>query len=175
LDNEGYPSQGEEKMIKRNMASILLITVLLLPSCGGLILNDTNNTNVIYPGQLNEYDDWLISLDGGEWRNGTLIVNITISNYADRRYFSSVALFSGFGVSSPYSLVAVDSTNKVAYPIKENYPLSYCFYQGKEFYPKESLSGKLTYELSEYSGDTSIYIVQNSRKRKKMFDVGSPN
>jgi len=159
---------------------VLLLTSLVLPPGCSLLETYTpteepvNESVIVYPGQSAVFDGWFISLDGGRWNGGLLTVNITITNTSGvRRYFSTDLV-----VGRPV-IVAVDSTDKVVRPEKSRSdgPMGEGFYYHKEFYPKESMSGELVYNVNKYSDRTSIYIVKSynlSGSRIKLFDVGAP-
>ena len=153
--------------VKKVFLVSLIAVSLLITGCE----STEDEHNIIYPGQSAVYDGWFISLDGGKWDGGDLIIKVTIINSTTTRRYFSTTLTRG------YSLIAIDSTNKKVYPNDEIlwFGEGILFYRNREFYPNESLSGELTYELSEYSGDTSIYILRQYVGGKEIFDVGSPD
>ncbi len=152
--------------VKKLVLVLLIAVSLLITGCE----STESEHNIIYPGQSAVYDGWFISLDGGNWDDGDLTIKVTITNSTNTRRYFSTTLTRG------YSLIAIDSTNKKVYPNDERFSFGedLLFYRNREFYPKESVSGELTYELSEYSGDTSIYILLQYVGGKEIFDVGSP-
>lgn len=128
----------------------------------------------ILPGQLEVVEDWAISLDGGGWKNSTLIVELTITNLGARRNFG----YAGFDVGP--ELIAIDSTGKIVEPwvpepdFKKGELFSFPPYT-REFYPNESWSGSLKFEMSPYSGKTKLYMTRFYHARRYfLFDLGSP-
>lgn len=136
----------------------------------------------ILPGQSKVVDDWAISLDGGGWKGSTLTVKLTITNLGPRR---------GFGYAGPDvgpELVAIDSTGKLVEPWVPEYSwedLARALQRGeslqlyppytKEFYPNESWTGTLKFEMSPYSGRTGLYITRYYHASKLfLFDLGEP-
>ncbi len=126
-----------------------------------------DNSTKIYPGQLKVYEGWAVSLDGGYWKGSTLIVKVTITNLGPRR--------STHPLGESVSLVVIDSTNKIVEPEGTD-PIKGSPFD-KEFYPKESWSGALKFEMSPYSGETKLYMTRFSghARRYFLFDLGSPD
>ena len=138
----------------------------------------------ISSGQSRVVDDWKISLDGGGWKGGTLTVRLTITNLGPRRYFGVASLEPG------PELVAIDSTGKVVEPSLPKYSLedlARAFRNGEtlqfsppytqEFYPNQSWSGTLKFELSPYSGRTGLYMTITEYFQASnhfLFDLGEP-
>lgn len=131
-------------------------------------------------GQTAVAEDWLFTLHGQHWKkDGTLIVKLTITNLNGRR---------DFGFLGNFDLVAIDSTNKIVEPwvptrtpkemAKEMAEKGILFYippYSKEFYPNESWTGELKFEMSPYSGETKLYMRTPYRFRRHfLFDLGSP-
>jgi len=113
-------------------------------------------------------NNWLFQRNSYKWNGGELTVNMKIVNYGQRRNLETI----------PQSLnslqfVAVDSTNK--WVTARGNPSCY-----KEYYPEESWTGNLTFDLSEYSGSTTLYLgsfyggIYLERLVTPLFDVGSP-
>lgn len=187
------------------MLIIIFVGVYFLVGCKNseqngnrtLPVQTTQTGNKIPSVQSAEYDGWLISLNSEKWSGGKLTVNVTIKNLGDRRYFAQIGGFDA------YSLAAIDSTSKVIYSNSEVDLASWMecvngfikcptmsFYINKDIYPNESISGKLEYNMSAYSGKTYIYIVPYMMEGldainaygtrlfdihgKRLFDVGSP-
>jgi len=130
----------------------------------------------IPPGQIREVENWKFSLNGGGWKGGTLTVQLTITNLGSRRCFGELGpcLWSG------PELAAIDSTGKLVEPwvpepdFSKGQLLSLPAYT-REFYPNESWTGTLKFELSPYSGETGLYMTENYAIRKYfLFDVGEP-
>jgi hypothetical protein len=133
----------------------------------------------ISPGQTREVEDWRISVDGGGWKGGTLTVELTITNLGLRRNFGDVELCINqqlWGQNSGPELVAVDSTQKVVKPwVPESTTIwdIHCPPYTKEFYPNESWTGSLKFEMSSYSGRTALYLDQHGNTYF-LFYVGEP-
>ncbi|MBA7601589.1 hypothetical protein ES703_08665 [subsurface metagenome] len=129
----------------------------------------------ILPGQLAGAEDWAISLGGGGWQGSTLIVELTITNLGPRRNFGYASLLE----VGP-ELVVIDSTGKLIEPWVREPDIS----KGelfvlppytREFYPNESWSGSLKFEMSPYSGETGLYMTRFYHTRQYfLFDLGSP-
>lgn len=134
---------------------------------------------VILPGQMNGAKGWAISLNGGGWKEGTLTIEVTITNLGDRRCF-------GYFCSGLYpgpDLIAIDSTGKLVEPWVRDPEISkgelwVVHPYAKEFYPNESWTGTLKFELSKYSGETKLYLgYQDSYhwyRKYLLFDLGEP-
>ncbi len=143
----------------------LMLGLLLSTSCSALPLTLQSYDVTIYPGQLGVYDSWFISLSGGGWKNGTLELELTISNNGPRRNFGYV------GISPGPQLVTIDSTGKLVEP--EGNPFS--LWYAREFYPNEIYSGSLKFQMSPYSGKTGLYITKYYHARRYLlFDVEQP-
>jgi hypothetical protein len=159
-------------MLKHNIPTILItvvIVLLILSFCGiqplagykDNIIN-TIKTNVakldgvnILPGQSKQIDGWIISLDGGIIKdNGTIIVELSITNGKQRRNFGLVNLMN----PGP-DIVIVDSTDNLfqANSSDPNYIIPLPPYV-KEFYPKETLQVELTFNVNKYSKDMGLYL-----------------
>jgi len=130
---------------------------------------------VISPGQTRIAEDWKISLDGGGWKDGTVTIKLTITNLGPRRGFGYYSLLD----VGP-ELVAIDSTGKLVEPwarepdFRKGELLIFPPYT-KEFYPNESWTGTLKFELSPYSGKTGLYMTRYYHVRKYfLFDLGEP-
>jgi len=128
----------------------------------------------ILPGQLADVDDWAISLDGGGWKDSTLIVELTITNLGPRRNFG----YAGLDVGP--ELVVIDSTGKLIEPwvpepdIEKGELLVFPPYT-REFYPNESWTGSLKFEMSPYSGETKLYMTRYYHMSQYfLFDLGCP-
>ena len=121
----------------------------------------------ILPGELSAIDGWAVSLNGGGWKGGTLTVDLTIVNLGPRRNFGYDLYPHG------PELAAIDSTGKVVGPRRSGF-LSFPY--TKEFYPNESWSGSLKFDMSPYSGKTELYMTRGPFHRYKffLFDVGEP-
>jgi hypothetical protein len=120
----------------------------------------------IPPGQIREVENWKFSLNGGGWKGGTLTVQLTITNLGPRRCFGEL----GPCIWSGPELAAIDSTGKLAEPSVSALPP-----YAREFYPNESWTGTLKYELSPYSGQTGLYMTENYAIRKYfLFNLGEP-
>lgn len=104
--------------------------------------------------------DWKITLDRGGWRGSTVTVEITITNVG-----SNLATFSSLFTS--IGMVAVDSYGK---PIKAKTG----WYESKEMYPGDSVSGKMKFAFSFKSGETKLYLSKWTATRYDLFDLGSP-
>jgi len=127
----------------------------------------------IVSGQQKTVDGWVVRLDGGGWKGSTVIVDITITNLGKRRAFGYA------GLSPGPQLAAIDSTNKLAEPStpratwREPFPVPP---YTKEFYPNESWSGRLKFEMSPYSGQTKLYMTRYYHVNKVfLFDLRAPN
>jgi len=129
----------------------------------------------IPPGQSTVIEGWRVSLDGGGWNGGTLTVKLTITNLGNRRCFGLCNLLD----PGP-ELVAIDGTGKLVEPWVQDPDFSkgelFVFPpHTKEFYPDESWTGTLKFELSPYSGKTALYMTRYSHTRRYfLFDVGQP-
>jgi len=122
-------------------------------------------------------DNWEIQLDGKSWKGSTVTVKLTITNLGPRRNFGMMASFLYPGPE----LVAIDSTEKAVEPwvptpsideMREGI-LFYVPPYTREFYPNESWSGSLKFEMSPYSGETKLYI-RFYQRPYFLFDLGSP-
>ncbi len=116
----------------------------------------------IYPGSSAAFTSpyrndtaWFVSLDGGSLKGSTLEVELSITNTTNHR-----AILGSY--SNPISpgpvIVAVDSTNKL-FRHEEQYVFGMGempFYDG-EYWPGETRSGHLTFEVSLYSGRIDLY------------------
>lgn len=130
----------------------------------------------ILPAQISGAEDWAISLDGGGWKGSTLTVKLTITNLGPRRNFG----YASFIDVGP-ELAVIDSTGKLVEPwvptpdiMKGEFFISYPPYT-KEFYPGESWSGSLKFEMSTYSGTTKLYMTRYYHVRRYfLFNLGSP-
>jgi hypothetical protein len=123
----------------------------------------------ISPGQSKAVDDWLFSLNGGGWKGGNLTVKITITNLSSRRIFDAADLLGGI------RFAAIDSTDKVVEPTLPGGESLYFVVYEKEFYPNESWTGTLIFEMSPYSGRTGLYITRwQFTERHCLFDLGEP-
>jgi hypothetical protein len=111
------------------------------------------------------WETWGILLDGGGWKGSEVTVRITVTNTGDQRDY--LGPYSGFpGIE----LRAIDSTGKIVGP--NNYDKR--FYVG-EYYPQQSRSGSLVFNMSPYSGDTWFYLTWYYDERTyPLFDLGSP-
>jgi hypothetical protein len=119
-------------------------------------------------------EDWKIQLDGSSWIGSTVTVRLTITNLGPRRNFG----YAGFDVGP--EICAIDSTNKIIEPwvrepdYRKGEMLIFPGYT-KEFYPNESWSGTLKFEMSPYSGKTKLYMTQYYHQDKYfLFDLGEP-
>lgn len=130
---------------------------------------------VISPGQEKTVENWDIRLNGGGWNGGTATVKLTITNLGNRRCFGLCNIFD----PGP-ELVAIDSIRKLVEPWVRDPDFSrgelFVFPPyTKEFYPKESWTGTLKFELSSYSGRTRLYLTRYSHTRRYfLFDLGEP-
>jgi hypothetical protein len=129
----------------------------------------------ILPSQEEVADNWAIRLNGGGWNGGTATVKLTITDLGNRRCFGLCSLLD----PGP-ELVAIDSTGKLVEPwvrepdFSKGELLVFPPYT-KEFYPNESWSGTLKFELSPYSGKTRLYMTEYSHTRRYfLFDLGEP-
>lgn len=135
----------------------------------------------LLPGQSKVVEDWKISLDGGGWKGSTLTVKLTITNLGPRRNFGGGTWGDGIYFAGPDSgpdLVAIDSTNKLVAPwMPESiWEIHYPPYT-QEFYPNESWTGSLKFEMSSYSGKTGLYMTTVRYQHEYhhfLFDVGEP-
>ncbi|OGO22997.1 MAG: hypothetical protein A2144_12425 [Chloroflexi bacterium RBG_16_50_9] len=118
---------------------------------------------------------WEFVLNKVTWDKSTLKINLTITNTMYRRQFGHP--------SDTAELAAIDSTGKMIKPwhpepkTREEF-LSAVFagepYQG-EYYPNESKTVELKFEMHPLSGQTSLYYGQYYwTKSFKLFDVGAP-
>lgn len=137
----------------------------------------------ILPGQVKVVDDWNISLDGGGWKGSTLTAKLTITNLGPRRNFGGGTWYEGIYTGDPDSgpeLVAIDSTNKLVEPwMPESTTIWEIHYPPytKEFYPNESWTGSLKFEMSSYSGRTGLYMMTVRYQHEYhyfLFDLGEP-
>lgn len=129
----------------------------------------------ILPGQWSVVNDWFITLDGGGWTGSTATVELTITNHGPRRVLGYYSLFN----VGP-ELVAIDSTGKLV----ESWVREPDYNKGelwvvpsytKEFYPDESWTGTLRFEMSLYSGKTKLYMTRYYHaSRRFLFDIGEP-
>lgn len=129
----------------------------------------------ISSGQEKTVESWHIRLDGGGWNGGTATIRLTITNLGNRRCFGLCSLLD----PGP-ELVAMDSTGKLVEPwvrepdFSRGELLVFPPYT-KEFYPNETWSGTLKFELSPYSGKTWLYMTEYSHTRRyPLFDLGEP-
>ena len=137
----------------------------------------------IPPSQEEVADNWAIRLNGGGWNGGTVTVKLTITNLGARRAFGYASLLE----PGP-QLVAIDSTGKLVEPWVPEYSwedVARAIQKGeslqteplytKEFYPNESWTGSLKFEMSPYSGRTGLYMTRYYHVRKYfLFDLGEP-
>ena len=119
------------------------------------------------------FDDWKIQLDGKDWIGSTVTVKLTITNLGPRRNFGLVSF-----INPGPDLVAVDSTGKIVEPWVPEPDISkgellYLPPYTKEFYPGESWSGNLKFEMSLYSGVTNLCIKPYQRCYP-LFSLGQP-
>jgi hypothetical protein len=120
-------------------------------------------------------DNWEFQLDDSSWTGGTVTVKIKITNLGSRRNFGLV----NFLYPGP-ELLAIDNTNKwvepwVPEPDFTKGELLRLPPYTKEYYPKESWSGSLRFELSLYSGETKLYMTRYSHTRRAfLFNLGEP-
>lgn len=119
-------------------------------------------------------EDWKIQLEGSSWLGSTVTVRLTITNLGSRRNFG----YAGFNVGP--EICAIDSTNKIIEPwvpepdIRKG-EMFYLPPYTKEFYPNESWSGTLKFEMSPYSGETKLYMTRYYHADKYfLFDLGEP-
>jgi len=119
-------------------------------------------------------ENWKIQLDNISWKGSTLTVKLTITNLGPRRNFG----YAGFDVGP--ELAVIDSTGKLVEPwvpepdIRKG-KLFFLPPYTKEFYPKESWSGSLKFEMSPYSGETKLYMTRYYHTRKYfLFNLGEP-
>jgi hypothetical protein len=118
--------------------------------------NETKSTST--PTQTVTIDNWQIQLISSSWRGSTLNVKLKITNLGPRRNFGLASLFD----PGP-ELAVIDSTNKridpwVPEPDLSKGELMTVPPYTKEYYPNESWSGSLKFEMSPYSGETILYI-----------------
>lgn len=124
------------------------------------------------PKAVVQVENWEIQLDGKSWKGSTAVVKLTITNLGIRRDFGL------FGEGE--EIIAIDSTDKMVEPWTRKPD----FGRGelvvlppyvKEYYPGESWSGSLKFEMSPYSGKTRLYIEESYHFRRHfLFDLGSP-
>jgi hypothetical protein len=127
----------------------------------------------IQSGQSRAVESWLISLDGGGWKGGTLTIEISITNLGSRRTFGMPDVFSGDFSGERFA--AVDSTDKLVEPFLPGGESPFYVLYGKEFYPDEKWTGSLVFDMSPYSGRTRIYLTRYYHNtRYFLFDVGEP-
>lgn len=120
-----------------------------------------SKTIITEPEAVAEAENWKIQLDSSSWKGSTLIVNLTITNLGPRRNFGLVSFLN----PGP-ELGAIDSTGKwvepwVPEPDISKGELFYLPPYTREFYPNESWSGSLKFEMSPYSGETGLYYFSN--------------
>jgi len=130
---------------------------------------------VAEPKPVAEAENWKIQLDGKSWKGSTVTVKLTITNLGSRRNFGYASLMD----VGP-ELVVIDSTGKLVEPwvpepnIKKGELFIFPPYT-REFYPDESWSGSLKFEMSPYSGETKLYMTRFYHVRQYfLFDLGSP-
>jgi hypothetical protein len=127
------------------------------------------------PPQTITIDNWQIQLISSSWKGSTLNVNLKITNLGPRRNFG----FASFIEPGP-ELAVIDSTNKkidpwVPQPDFSKGELMTVPPYTKEYYPNESWSGSLKFEMSPYSGQTKLYIGRYSWTQiVPLFSLGSP-
>lgn len=117
----------------------------------------------VSPGRSRVIDGWAVSLEGGGWNGATLTVELTVTNLGPRRDFL-------------YYLVCVDSTARVVESKMAGSQYRHA-YTG-EFYPNESWSGRLVFEMNPYSGKTEVHmriLTAFGPYRYFLFDVGEPS
>jgi hypothetical protein len=141
----------------------------ILDGLGGLTGYDVE----ISPSQEVTNDNWAIKLNGGGWNGGTVTVKLTITNLGNRRCFGVCSLFE----PGP-ELVAIDSTNKWVEPWVREPDITrlrvYFPPYTREFYPGESWTGTLKFEMSPYSENVALYIAHNSVIAHFLFVLGEP-
>lgn len=121
-------------------------------------------------------DNWQIQLISSSWKVSTLNVSLKITNTGPRRNFGSVSLFD----PGP-ELAVIDSTGKridpwVPEPNYSKGELMTVPSYTKEYYPDESWTGNLKFEMSPYSGETKLYIGRYSwTQTVYLFSLGSPS
>jgi len=99
---------------------------------------------------------------------------LTITNLGPRRNFG----YAGFDVGP--QIVAIDSTSKLVEPWvpEPDFSKGELFHlppYTKEYYPNESWSGTLKFEMSPYSGETKLYMTRYYHARKYfLFNLGKP-
>ena len=126
--------------------------------------------------QVKNIDNWQIQLVGIRWNGSTLNVNLIITNLGARRNFG----FSSFSTLGQPQLAVIDSTGKkidpwVRQPDFSQGELIVLPPYAKEYYPNESWSGNLRFDMSPYSGKTILYVGRYSWLEKwALFDLGSP-
>lgn len=119
-------------------------------------------------------ENWNIQLDNTSWKGGTLTIVLTITNLGSRRNFG----YAGFDVGP--EIAAIDSTGKLVEPWvpEPDFSKGELFHlpsYTKEFYPNESWSGTLKFEMSLYSGETKLYMTRYYHTRKYfLFNLGEP-
>jgi len=120
-------------------------------------------------------DNWQIQLVRSSWKGSTLNVDLTITNLGPRRNFGLASL-----IDPGPELAVIDSTGKridpwVRQPDFSKGELMTVPPYTKEYYPNESWSGNLKFEMSPYSGETTLYIGRYSWTRTApLFSLGSP-
>jgi len=148
-------------------------------SATGSAAQTSHDTQPTTSSQTKVCEDWQVTLNSVSWEGGTAIVDVTIVNLAERRYFGAMSNW----LSPGPELAAIDSTGKLAdtwvpTPTAEEMQSGVMLYwppYNREFYPRESWSGTLRYELSPYSGETFLYMTKNYHQRKaQLFSLGSP-
>lgn len=141
------------------LAVVLCTSVLYL----GCSLIEGSYDSVIEPDQKEVASNggtWLVSLDRGGWRGGTVTVDLTITNIG-----TNLASFSDFMTN--VGMVAEDSYGK---DIKGKTG----WYQAKEVYPGDSVSGQMTFAFNPKSGRTRLYLSRWTSTRWYLFELGSP-
>jgi len=119
-------------------------------------------------------EDWKIQLNGSSWTGSMVTVRLTITNLGPRRNFG----YAGFNVGP--EICAIDSTNKIIEPwVREpDYRKGEIIIRPgytKEFYPNESWSGTLRFQMSPYSGETKLYMTKHYHQIKySLFNLGKP-
>lgn len=127
------------------------------------------------PIKVTRIDNWEFSLYKARWDEGTVIVNLAITNHSSRRNFG----YASFIDVGP-ELAAIDHTGKLVEPwvrppdFQKGELFTVPSYT-KEFYPEERWEGELKFRMSPYSKDVKLYITRYYHSRKAfLFDLGSP-
>lgn len=118
------------------------------------------------PGRSNSatIDGWKIDLISSSWSGSTLTVNLKITNLGQRR---------NFGILDGTGLAVIDSTNKRVNPLLSRGQTQPSY--AKEYYPNEDWAGKLTFQVSPYSGETDLYFGKyNFTQQTILFRLGTP-